>query len=101
MVHNVEANVGLYREHMAGVFEGELIVFSAERDDDDRAGYLTRRWQPHARGAVTVHPTSAGTVLPADQFLRRRRAKMCWWTTKSAGNFRDVGGHIFARGQRV
>jgi thioesterase domain-containing protein len=55
MVHNVETNIGLYREHMADVFQGELIVFSAERDDDDRAGYLQRRWAPHVRGAITAH----------------------------------------------
>ncbi|WP_415794257.1 amino acid adenylation domain-containing protein, partial [Mycolicibacterium frederiksbergense] len=55
MVHNVETNIGLYREHMADVFQGELIVFSAERDDDDRAGYLQRRWAPYVDGVITAH----------------------------------------------
>jgi thioesterase domain-containing protein len=55
MVRNVDTNIGLYREHMADVFQGELIVFSAERDDDDRAGYLARRWAPHVSGAISTH----------------------------------------------
>ena len=43
------------RLFVADVFQGELIVFSAERDDDDRAGYLPRRWAPHVDGVITAH----------------------------------------------
>ena len=56
MVHNFDTNIAHYRDHVAGVFRGELHLFSAERDDTDRAGLLRRRWEPHVDGAVTVHP---------------------------------------------
>ncbi|WP_304117836.1 non-ribosomal peptide synthetase, partial [Mycolicibacterium bacteremicum] len=55
MVHNFDANIAHYRGHTAGVFRGELILFSAERDGADRAAYLQRRWQPHVGGTVRVH----------------------------------------------
>ncbi|BBZ28129.1 hypothetical protein MMAD_24240 [Mycolicibacterium madagascariense] len=56
IVQNYDTNVRLYRDHEAGVFGGDLVVFSAERDGTDRAGYLEGRWRPHATGEVTVIP---------------------------------------------
>jgi thioesterase domain-containing protein/acyl carrier protein len=59
IVQNFDTNVRLYRDHEAGVFGGDLVVFSAERDGADRAGYLERRWRLHATGDVTVIPVDA------------------------------------------
>ena len=56
IVQNFDTNVRLYRDHEAGVFGGDLVVFSAERDGPDRADYLERRWRAHATGEVTVIP---------------------------------------------
>ncbi|MGK2869936.1 MAG: amino acid adenylation domain-containing protein, partial [Mycobacterium sp.] len=55
MVHNVDTNIGFYRDHQAGVFRGELIVFAAEQDEIGRVAHLERMWRPHVAGAVTVH----------------------------------------------
>jgi amino acid adenylation domain-containing protein len=68
MVHNFETNIALYREHDAGVFHGELILFSAERDDVGRAAHLERMWRSHADGAVTVNRVDCGhqDMLSAD-----------------------------------
>jgi thioesterase domain-containing protein len=57
MVHNFNANVGLYRDHEADVFHGDLVVFSAARDDRDRSSFLQRSWRPHASGDIIVHST--------------------------------------------
>jgi thioesterase domain-containing protein len=59
MVENFDANVALYREHEAGVFRGDLVVFSAERDEPDRQAFLQRTWEPHVAGDVVVHPTDS------------------------------------------
>ena len=56
IVQNFETNIRLYRDHEAGVFGGDLVVFSAERDGDDRSSLLERSWRPHVGGDVTVHP---------------------------------------------
>jgi thioesterase domain-containing protein len=56
IVHNVEANVRLYDGHRAGVFGGDVTVFSAQRNDGDRAVVLQRSWRPHAAGDVIVVP---------------------------------------------
>ncbi len=52
---NFHTNVGLYRDHEAGVFHGDLIMFSAERDDTDRSALLHRKWQPHVAGEISVY----------------------------------------------
>jgi thioesterase domain-containing protein/acyl carrier protein len=55
LVRNFETNVRFYREHEAGVFHGDLIMFSAERDGSDRSSFLQRSWRPHITGDITVH----------------------------------------------
>jgi amino acid adenylation domain-containing protein/non-ribosomal peptide synthase protein (TIGR01720 family) len=56
IVHNFDSNVRFYRDHEAGVFNGDLILFSAERDESDRSSFLQRSWQPHVAGDIVVHP---------------------------------------------
>jgi amino acid adenylation domain-containing protein len=56
IVDNFEANVRFYDDHEAGVFHGDLVMFSAERDERDRSSFLQRSWQPHVAGDVIVHP---------------------------------------------
>ncbi|WP_139825969.1 non-ribosomal peptide synthetase, partial [Mycobacterium parmense] len=53
---NFNANIGFYREHEAGVFGGDLVIFAAARDGDDRGSVLQRGWRPHVAGDITVHP---------------------------------------------
>ena len=56
IVHNFDANIGFYRDHEAGVFHGDLVVFSAEQDESDRGAYLKRSWRPHVAGDIVVRP---------------------------------------------
>ena len=55
LVDNFDTNVGFYRDHEAGVFDGDLVLFSAERDDSDRSTFLRRSWRPHVTGDIAVH----------------------------------------------
>jgi amino acid adenylation domain-containing protein/non-ribosomal peptide synthase protein (TIGR01720 family) len=55
MVHNFNTNLAFYRDHEAGVFNGDLIMFSAERDESDRSSFLHRSWRPHVAGDIVVH----------------------------------------------
>jgi thioesterase domain-containing protein/acyl carrier protein len=55
IVRNADTNIGFYREHEAGVFDGDLILFCAERDDSDRSAVLRRRWRPHVGGDISTY----------------------------------------------
>jgi thioesterase domain-containing protein len=55
LVDNFDTNVALYREHEAEVFNGDLVVFSAARDADDRSAVLRQSWRPHVAGDITAH----------------------------------------------
>jgi thioesterase domain-containing protein len=55
LVANFDVNIGLYRDHDAEVFDGDLVVFAAEQDEPDRRSYLYRSWRPHVTGDITVH----------------------------------------------
>jgi thioesterase domain-containing protein/acyl carrier protein len=56
VVHNFDANIGFYRAHEAGVFHGDLVMLSAERDETDRGSNLERSWRPHVAGDIVVRP---------------------------------------------
>jgi thioesterase domain-containing protein/acyl carrier protein len=55
IVANFNTNVGLYRDHQAGVFHGDLIMFSAGREASDRSAFLQQKWQPHVAGEISVY----------------------------------------------
>jgi amino acid adenylation domain-containing protein len=55
IMHNFDTNIEFYRDHEAGVFNGDLIIFSAERDESDRSSYLGQIWRPHVAGDIIVH----------------------------------------------
>ncbi len=52
LVGNLNANIELYRLHEPGLFDGDLSVFSAVRDQSDRSSLLVRSWEPYASGDV-------------------------------------------------
>ncbi|MDR3661836.1 MAG: thioesterase domain-containing protein, partial [Mycobacterium sp.] len=55
LVDNFDTNVALYREHRAGVFDGDVVVVSAARDDAERGAFLRQSWRPHVAGDINVH----------------------------------------------
>jgi thioesterase domain-containing protein/acyl carrier protein len=59
MVDNFNTNIAFYRDHEAGVFNGDVIMFSAERDERDRSSFLHRSWRPHVAGDIVVHPVDS------------------------------------------
>jgi thioesterase domain-containing protein/acyl carrier protein len=78
MVENFNTNIAFYRDHEAGVLHGDVIMFSAERDDSDRgyspslrsprSAFLHRTWRPHVAGDIVVHPvdTTHQAMLTTD-----------------------------------
>jgi thioesterase domain-containing protein/acyl carrier protein len=55
LLGNLNGNIELYRHHEPGRFEGDITVFSAARDDDERGAQLSRSWAPYASGEIRVH----------------------------------------------
>jgi len=47
----------LLRAHTAGVFDGDMTIFSAERDDSGRSSSLRQMWQPYVGGEIIAHST--------------------------------------------
>ncbi|HXY67767.1 MAG TPA: thioesterase domain-containing protein, partial [Mycobacterium sp.] len=54
-VHNVKNGMTLYPAHEPGVFNGDMIIFSAARDLNDQSSYLLRSWRPYVAGDITVY----------------------------------------------
>jgi thioesterase domain-containing protein len=54
---NVISNIALYRAHEPGVFDGDIVIFSAARHAIDRISFLTDNWRPYITGEVTAHST--------------------------------------------
>jgi thioesterase domain-containing protein/acyl carrier protein len=69
LVQNFEDNIALYRDHEAGVFDGDVTIFAAARGEPDRVSFLHRTWQPHVTGDVTVHAIDCSHqgMLSADE----------------------------------
>ena len=55
IVQNFNSNVAFYRAHEAGIFNGDIIVFSAARDESDRSSFLRQSWRPYVAADITVH----------------------------------------------
>jgi thioesterase domain-containing protein/acyl carrier protein len=54
-VHNVKNGMTLYPAHETGVFNGDMIIFSAVRDLNDRSSSLLRSWRPYVAGDITEY----------------------------------------------
>ncbi len=51
-VQNLNSNEALYRAHEPGVFDGDITIFSAVRDESDRSSPLLQRWRPYGTGDI-------------------------------------------------
>ncbi|WP_156623971.1 thioesterase domain-containing protein, partial [Mycobacterium sp. 852002-40037_SCH5390672] len=52
---NLNDNIELYRLHEPRLFDGDMYVFSAVRDQSDRGSLLVRSWEPYASGDVLTY----------------------------------------------
>ncbi|WP_120313417.1 non-ribosomal peptide synthase/polyketide synthase, partial [Mycobacterium mantenii] len=79
LVRNLGDNIELYRLHEPGLFDGDISVFSAVRDQSDRGSLLARYWEPYASGDVLTYPVdcthdemlTAGSVQTYSERLRQ------------------------------
>ncbi|WP_165589738.1 non-ribosomal peptide synthetase [Mycobacteroides immunogenum] len=76
LAENVSDNIVRYRQHRPGVFDGDVTVFAARRDHDDRAEFLSRSWAPHVSGSVRIEPVDCAhdamlTNESADKYGQR------------------------------
>jgi thioesterase domain-containing protein/acyl carrier protein len=55
IVQNINTNMALYRTHEPGVFDGDLIAFSAVRDESDRSSSALQSWRPFIAGDITEY----------------------------------------------
>jgi thioesterase domain-containing protein/acyl carrier protein len=55
-VQNLNSNAALYRAHEPGVFDGDITIFTAVRDDCDRSAPLRQRWRPYITGDISIFP---------------------------------------------
>ena len=55
IVQNLKSGIALYRAHEPGVFDGDVIIFSAVRDQSDRSSSLLRSWRPYVAGDITMY----------------------------------------------
>ncbi|HEX5256756.1 MAG TPA: hypothetical protein VFW69_23350, partial [Mycobacterium sp.] len=59
VVENYNSNGSHLREHVPGVFDGDVIIFSARRDEGNESSD-PQNWDPHVAGAITVYPVDCG-----------------------------------------
>ena len=55
MIQNLNSSSALHREHEPGIFDGDITIFSAVRDESDRSPSLLQSWQPYVTGDITVY----------------------------------------------
>jgi amino acid adenylation domain-containing protein len=55
LTQNLNTNMALYRFHEPGVFDGDIIIFSAVRSQSDRSSSLLQSWRPYVAGDITVY----------------------------------------------
>ena len=53
MVQNMNANLKVLSEHVPDVFDGDAVIFSAERSGN--GSFLTENWRPYIAGDVTLN----------------------------------------------
>ncbi|OBH58727.1 hypothetical protein A5686_23810 [Mycobacterium sp. E2479] len=59
VVENYNSNGSHLREHVPGVFDGDVTIFSARRDEGNGSSD-PRNWDPYVAGAITVYPVDCG-----------------------------------------
>ncbi|WP_141681683.1 non-ribosomal peptide synthetase, partial [Mycobacterium malmoense] len=57
---NARDNLARYRSHDPGVFRGDITIFSAGRDEDERGAFLVRSWRPYVSGDVLAYSVDCG-----------------------------------------
>jgi thioesterase domain-containing protein len=55
LIQNFNGNMELQRMHEPRVFDGDISIFSAARDQSDRGSYLIQAWQPYVAGDITEY----------------------------------------------
>ncbi|ORA13064.1 non-ribosomal peptide synthetase, partial [Mycobacterium arosiense] len=55
-IRNINNNGALYRAHEPGVFDGDVDIFTAVRDEGDRSSPLVQRWRPYVTGNINSYP---------------------------------------------
>jgi amino acid adenylation domain-containing protein/non-ribosomal peptide synthase protein (TIGR01720 family) len=56
LIGNLKDNVARYRIHEPRLFDGEITLFSAVRDQSERGSLLVQSWQPYASGDILMYP---------------------------------------------
>jgi amino acid adenylation domain-containing protein len=57
-VKNMKASFLYIAKHRPGVFDGDMVIFSATRNMDD--WHLPLHWRPYVTGDITQHPVDCG-----------------------------------------
>jgi thioesterase domain-containing protein/acyl carrier protein len=55
ILQNHNNNRALHRAHDPGVFDGDIIIFSAARDESDLNSSPLQSWRPYVVGDITAH----------------------------------------------
>jgi thioesterase domain-containing protein len=55
IAQNLKSSMSLHRAHKPAVFDGDMIIFSALRDDEDRNSSLLQSWRPYVAGDITEY----------------------------------------------
>ncbi|WP_122508846.1 non-ribosomal peptide synthetase, partial [Mycobacterium innocens] len=58
IVQNLNSDIALSRSHKPGVFDGDITIFAAVRDESDRNSSLLQSWRPYVAGDISVYPIS-------------------------------------------
>ncbi len=59
VVENYNSNGSHLRQHVPGVFDGDVIIFSARRDEGNESAD-PQNWNPYVAGAIAVHAVDCG-----------------------------------------
>nr|AKO90064.1 MPS1 [Mycobacterium avium subsp. paratuberculosis] len=52
---NARNNIERSKIHEPGVFLGDVTIFSAVRDHEDRSAFLAENWRPYVAGDIVIH----------------------------------------------
>ncbi|HZU49072.1 MAG TPA: thioesterase domain-containing protein, partial [Mycobacterium sp.] len=53
LTQNLNRNIELQRAHQPRIFDGNMTIFAAVRDESDRASSLMQSWRPYVAGDIT------------------------------------------------
>ncbi len=60
VVQNYNANQSYLLEHVPDVFDGDMIIFSAARSENENDSSHPQIWRPYVAGDITVHSVDCG-----------------------------------------